>query len=82
VDQAVDHGSHSHGVTEDLGPGGEGLVRGDDEAGSLLAAGDEGEEESGGVGVEGDVAHLVDDHERDATEPFELVLERAPLIWA
>ena len=75
VDEAVDHGFDGGGVAEDLGPGGEVLVAGDDEAGSFVAGGDEREEQRGGVGIEGDVADLVDDDERDASEPFEFVFE-------
>jgi hypothetical protein len=60
VHEAVDHGFDGGGVAEDFGPGGEALVGADDEAGSFVAAGDEGEEQGGGVGIEGDVADLVD----------------------
>jgi hypothetical protein len=55
VDEAVDHGFDGDGVAEDLGPGGEALVGGHDEAALLVAGGDELEEQGGGVGVEGDV---------------------------
>jgi hypothetical protein len=41
----------------------EGLVGGD-EGGSLVAVGDELEEQVGSFGLEGDVADLVDDDER------------------
>lgn len=54
VDEPVDHGGDGDGVSEDLRPGGEVLVGGDDEGGPFVAGGDEGEEEGGGVGVEGD----------------------------
>jgi hypothetical protein len=39
----------------------EGLVGGDDQRGSLVAGGDELEEQVGGLGLEGDVADFVDD---------------------
>ena len=54
VDEPVDHGGDGDGVAEDLCPGGEVLVGGDDEGGSFVAGGDELVEEGGGVGVEGD----------------------------
>jgi hypothetical protein len=40
--------------------GAERLVAGDDDAGGLVAGGDELEEQAGGLGLEGDVADLVD----------------------
>jgi hypothetical protein len=39
VDEAVDHGCGDDVVAEDLAPAAEGLVGGDDEAGSFVAAG-------------------------------------------
>ena len=60
VDQAVDHCGGHDVVAEDLAPAAEGLVGGDDQTGSFVAAGDELEEEVGGLGFEGDVAALVD----------------------
>jgi hypothetical protein len=44
VDQPVDHGANGDGAAEDLGPGGEGFVGADDEAGPFIAAGDDREE--------------------------------------
>ena len=60
VDEAVDHGGGDHVVAEDLAPAAERLVGGDDEAGSFVAAGDDLEEQVGGLGLERDVADLVD----------------------
>ena len=60
VDEAVDHRGGDDVVAEDLAPAAEGLVGGDDQTGSFVAAGDELEEEVGGLGFEGDVADLVD----------------------
>src|SRR5207248_7928920 len=77
VDEPVDHGGGDGLVAEDLAPGGEGLVAGDDQAGALVAAGDEREHQVGGLGVEGDVADLVDDHERDPEQPAKLLVEAA-----
>jgi hypothetical protein len=60
VDEAVDHGGGDDVVAEHLAPAAEGLVAGDDEAGSLVAAGDELEEQVGGFGLEGDVADFIE----------------------
>jgi hypothetical protein len=61
VDEAVDHGRGDHVVAEDLTPAAEWLVAGDDQAGPFVAGRDELEEQVGRLGLEGDVAHLVDD---------------------
>ena len=45
--------------------------------GSLVAGGDELEEQVGGFGFEGDVADFVDDDQRVAAEPAQLVVETA-----
>jgi len=45
VYEAVDESGDRHRVAEDLGPGGEGLVRADDDRAALVAARDEREEE-------------------------------------
>ena len=75
VHEPVDHGGGDHVVTEHLAPATEGLVAGDDQRGSLVAGGDELEEQVGGLGFEGDVADLVDDQQRVAGQPDALVLE-------
>jgi hypothetical protein len=41
VDEPVDHGDGDDLVAEDLAPGGEGLVGGDDQGGAFVAAADE-----------------------------------------
>jgi len=71
VDQAIDHRRRHRGVAKDLTPAAEGLVGGDDDAGSLVAAADELEEEVRRLGLEGDVANFVDDEERRAAEADE-----------
>ena len=75
VDEAVDECGDRDGVAEYLGPGGERLVRGDDEAASFVAGLDECEQECCGVGIEGDVADLVGDDQPDACQPSEFGLE-------
>ena len=60
VDEPVDHGGGDDFVAEHFAPAAEGLVGGDDEAGALVAAGDELEEQVRCLGFERDVADLVD----------------------
>ena len=52
-----------------------GLLRGDDQRGAFVARGDEAEHEVGGLGVERDVADLVDDEQRDERQPPQLGVE-------
>ena len=61
VDESVDHGGGDNFVAEDLAPAAEGLVAGDDETGSFVAAGDELEEQVGRFGLEWDVGDFIDD---------------------
>jgi hypothetical protein len=75
VDQAVDHGGGDHVVVEHLAPAAEWLVAGDDQAGALVAARHELEEQVGGLRLEGDVADLVDDQQRGAAQPDQLGLQ-------
>ena len=75
VDQAVDHGGGHGGVAEHLAPASEGLVGGDDERGALVAGAHELEEEVGGLGLERDVADLIDDDQRVAGQLAEFVME-------
>jgi hypothetical protein len=62
---------------EVLAPRGERLVAGHDQAGALVAAGDEHEYQVRGLRVEWDVADLVADQQRVALQAPELVLEAA-----
>src|SRR5439155_23985875 len=83
VDEPVDHGSGVGRVAEDLAPGGEGLVAGDDQRGAFVAGADEREHQVGRLRVEGDVADLVDDQERCPEQLAQLVVEAAlPLCVA
>ena len=78
VDEPVDHRGGDHVVAEDLAPLAEnGLLLGDDHRGLLVAAGDELEHQVRGLGVERDVADLVNDDQRDQREAFDLCLEVA-----
>jgi hypothetical protein len=64
-------------VAEDLAPGREGLVRGDDQRGALVARGDEHVDQVGSLWVERDGADLVTDQKRDAPEPAQFLFESA-----
>ena len=72
VNEAVDHCGGGDVVAEDLAPSAERLVAGDDQRGAFVAAADEHEHEVGGLGVERDVADLVDDQQRDSLQAIEL----------
>ena len=71
VYEPVDHGRRDGGVAEDLAPATEGLVGRDDHAGALVTGRDQLEEQVGGLGLEGDVADLVNDQQRDPAEPLQ-----------
>lgn len=68
VDDAVDHRRGDDLITEYVSPAGEGQVRGQNQRGVFVAAGDQLEEQVGRVLLEGDVADLVDDEQTDATQ--------------
>jgi hypothetical protein len=80
VDEAVDHGGGDHVVTEHLAPPAERLVGRDDQAGPLVAGGDELEEQVRGLRLERDVADLVDDQQRVAAQPDELGLQPSGVV--
>ncbi len=75
VDEPVDHRGCDDLVAEDLAPGGEGFVAGDDQRGALVAGTDEREHQVGGLRVEGDVADLVNDEQRCPEQPAQLFVE-------
>lgn len=70
VDEAVDHGGGDDVVGEGFAPAAEGQVAGDDDGALFVAGRDELEEQVGCVGVEGQVADLVDD---DQAVPLDLL---------
>ncbi|PBC66310.1 DNA invertase Pin-like site-specific DNA recombinase [Streptomyces sp. TLI_235] len=80
VDEPVDHGGGDGLVAEGLSPPSEGLVRGDDHAGSLVSVRDELEEQVRRLRLERDVADLVDHDQRVAAELDQLLLEPAGLV--
>ena len=75
VDESVDHRGGGRVVAEDLTPGADGLVAGDDQAGALIAAADEHEHQAVGLGVKRYVSHFVADQQRDPLEAVELLVE-------
>src|SRR5215207_1260020 len=77
VDEPVDHRGGDDVVAEDLPPGAERLVGRDDQRRALVAAADEHEHQVRGLGIERDVADLVDDQQRDPLQSGELVIEAA-----
>ena len=77
VHQSVDHGRGDHVVAEDLASAPERLVGGDDQAGALVAGGDELEEQVGRLWLEGDVADLVDYQQRGAAKASQIGLQPA-----
>jgi len=60
VHEPVDEGGGDHGVAEDLAPGFEPAIAGDDDRAAFVAAGDQCEEEVGGLPFEREVADLID----------------------
>ena len=80
VDEAVDERGGDHGVAEDLAPGLEAAVAGDDDRAAFVAAGDEGEEQVGGLALQRQVADLVDDEQAVALEAPEFVVERVAVL--
>jgi len=80
VDEAVDQRGGDHGVAEDLAPGLEAAVAGDDDRAAFVAAGDEREEQVRGLALEGEVADLVDDDQCVALDPSQLGVERVAVL--
>jgi hypothetical protein len=56
VSQAIDHRGGGDLMAEDLTPGAEGLVTGHDQAGALVASGDQHEHQVRGLGIKRDVS--------------------------
>ena len=75
VQQAVEDGGGDHRVAEDVPPGAEALVAGDDDRAALVAAADELEEQVGALAIDRDVADLVDDQDLRLGEELELLVE-------
>ena len=80
VDEPVDQRRGDHLIAEDLAPSLEAAVGGDDDRAALIAAGDEREEQVGGLALEGQVTDLVDDDEPVALDPTQLGVERVRVL--
>ena len=80
MDEPVDQRRSDHLIAEDLSPGLEAAVGGDDDRASLIAAGDKGEQQVGGLALQRQVADLVVDQEPVALEAAQLVIERVGVL--
>jgi hypothetical protein len=80
VDEAVDERGGDHRVAEDLAPGFEAAVWGDDDRAAFVATRDEREQQVCGLVLERQVADLVDDDQRVALDPLELVVQRVAVL--
>jgi hypothetical protein len=80
VDEPVDEGGGDHGVAEDFAPGLEAAVAGDDDRAAFVAAGDQGEEQVGGLAFQRQVADLVDDQQAVALQAPQLAVERVAVL--
>ena len=80
VHEPVDERSDGYRVAEDLRPAREGLVGAHDERASLIAGGHQGEEQRSGLGIKGDVTHLVHDEQGDATELLQFLIQPSLLL--
>jgi site-specific DNA recombinase len=78
--EAVDHGGGDGVVAEDFPPAAEGFVGAHDDAGPFVAGRHQLEEQVGGLALERDVADLVDDDQREASEASQFVLEFAGVV--
>ncbi|MEX2194346.1 MAG: hypothetical protein WD844_03595 [Thermoleophilaceae bacterium] len=74
MDEAVDERGGDHLVAEDLAPGLEPAVAGDDDRAAFVAARDQREQQVRGLALQGQVADFVDDDQAVALQAFELVV--------
>ena len=80
VHEPVDQRGGDHRVAEDLAPGLEPAVAGDDDAAAFVAAGDQREQQVRGLAFEREVADLVDDQQLVALQAPELLVEGVALL--
>src|SRR5215203_6689754 len=76
----VDERGGDHGVAEDLAPGFEAAVAGDDDRAAFVAAGDQREEQVRGLALEWEVADLVDDQQPVAVQAPQFVVEAVAVL--
>src|SRR4051812_6001461 len=75
MQDAVEDRRGEHVVSEDLAPEAEGLIAGDEQRSTLVAAADELEDEIGAVATEGQISELVDNEQLGSAEPLQLLIE-------
>jgi hypothetical protein len=63
-------------------PGPEAAVAGDDDRAAFVAAGDEREQQVGGLALQGEVADLVDDEQPVEVQASQLVVEAVAVLGA
>src|SRR5258708_4230162 len=80
VDEPVDHRGGDHVVAEYLAPPAERLIAGHDQAGPLIPGRYQLEEQVGGLGLERDVADLIDDQDGIAAQPDQLGLQPSGVV--
>jgi DNA invertase Pin-like site-specific DNA recombinase len=80
VDEPVDHRGGDDLVAEYLSPPAERLIAGHDQGGPFIPGRDQLEEQVRGLGLERDVAHLVDDQDGVAAQPGELGLQPSGVV--
>jgi hypothetical protein len=80
VDEAVDERGGDHRVAEDLAPGLEAAVAGDDDRALFVASGDEREDQVRGLAFERQVADLVDDEQAVAVQAPQLGVQRVAVL--
>lgn len=77
IKQAVEDRAGDHGIAEDLAPGAEALVAGDDDRTTLVAARDQLEEEISAVAIHRQVADLVANQQLRLGQQLEPLVELA-----
>ena len=75
VQHAIQDSRSDHAITEDLAPGAEALIAGEDQRSLLVAARDELEEEVRTDPIDGQVADLIDNQQPRYGVVLELLLE-------
>src|SRR4051794_30222154 len=75
MNEPVDEGGGDHGVAEDLAPGLEAAVAGDDDRAAFVAARDQREEQVRRLALQRQVADFVDDQQPVALEAAQFLVE-------
>ena len=75
VEQSIENRRGDDGIPEDLAPGAEALIAGEQNRALLIAPGDELEEQIGALPINRDIADLVNDQELGLGQHLEPVLQ-------